>query len=64
MLPKVTDYRHIDSDMRPENMTLSVKRYNQLLRMAIEETKIGGDIERAKVFAMLAQAEATILGES
>ena len=51
----------------PENdpihdSAVSVRRYNALLRKSINETKIGGNVEVASVYATLALAEATILG--
>ena len=44
-----------------EELPLSVQRYNCLLGLAVVESRIGGDMERAKVLATLALAEATAL---
>ena len=39
----------------------SIARYNILMRRAVDELKLDGDVERARVFAMLARAEALAL---
>ena len=43
------------------NGGVSVKRYNSMVAMALEETKEGGDTAQGMVWATLALAEATIL---
>ncbi len=46
---------------QPEELPISFERYNALLRLAVDETKKGGDLVKAQVLATLALAEATAL---
>lgn len=53
---------HTDKDLETIfSVGASAQRYNAFIRMAVQETLPGGMMERAKIYAALAQTEATYL---